>query len=509
MLEIFVLSQVFECTHAFTVPSRYLHHGQHIYKEHLNFPRRKKEIKSFDLLNRVFDGKMHSNAERENEWDIGDDWDRLSSHNVANSNFDTSSIFNVDVASQAAIELEKMMKEEREQEPNGIRCDLADDEATLPTNTHHEHQSVEETDFINNVIDLIQTESLDPKGPALYDTVFHSQNSFNDYTQSLSFTDEMGQEISLLVRCNESPHDLLVEGGRALPVLDDEEKYNISQLLEISQATGTYEPTDFLINSVNSIFQTHARRKINIPNDDGGNNDSNVALDYKGVAAWLSQSLKEKVGQHDKRIPVLMSKYAKYGSGIITREQFQKLYLDAVMIGLDESNKKKEKQNSNFMKMMKLKQATLKEVWRDFESHGIVPPVVAIREELQTKIDAEFGNQSTSKGINALDECEIHEWNSEDNSDDDVTSTSETNEQAGINTKKSSHELVELSSDEKTPKRLRDGEFGKFLTSILLSNVCIFCVSVPALTNSQCSLTRKAVSGAINVQILLHPHSKC
>ena len=392
---------------------------------------------------------LHSKIQNEKDWGIGDDWNDLSSHNTANSDFDSSSIFNVDVASQAANELEEWMKKEQQEGGLGGDGHIGVDLDGSTSSTTMNQQKFIEDDIINNAIDLIQSESLDPNGPALYDTTFHSRNTFDDYTQTLSFADELGKEISLLVRCNESPHDLLVDGGRALPALNDEEKYNISQLLEIGVESKKYEPTEFFLDAVSTMFKTHAKLMEDVE-----------VLDHKGVASWLSQSLDEKVSRHDKRIAIIMSKYATYGSGILTKKQFLRVYLDASMVGLDVSNKKREKHNSNLMRMMKLKQATLKDVWRDFENHGIVPPIVSIREELQSKIDEKYGKLSGGKGVaGTMDECEILEWKSEQELDDAVDRPRD--EQTSGNTRKSSHELVELSSDKRTPRKLRDGEFGK------------------------------------------------
>ena len=70
-----------------------------------------------------------------------------------------------------------------------------------------------------------------------------------------------------------------------------------------------------------------------------------------------------------------------------------------------------------------------------------------------------------------MDECEILEWsssytNTDDNDYKSIHSTprhssSSSMEGATTDTKKSSHEYVELCSDNKTPKRIRDGEFGE------------------------------------------------
>ena len=374
---------------------------------------------------------------KNSDWNVGDDWSKLSSDS---NSIDSSYIFNVDAASKAALELEQWMKENNDSDSFIYDCDDDDPIALTPT---------ENDDFEQSIIDSIQSESLDPNGPALYDTL----NTSNENTKSISVIDEIGREISFLIRCNERPNQLLVDGGRALPDLSDEEKYDISQLVskklkspsiekDTNENSYEYEPEDFLIQSVKKIFGWHATEVK-------GNKGKNIKiLDYKGIASWLSKSLGESVGQHDKRIPLIMSKYATYGSGVLTEEQFLNVYIDAVMTGLNSANRKKEKNASNMMKRMKMKSADVMSVWRDFQNHDILPPIVTIREELQTKIDLEYGSRDHFGRMEEMDECEILEWK---------------HDQHFLRRLKSSHELVELSSDHKTPKRMRDGEFGTFV----------------------------------------------
>ncbi len=394
----------------------------------------------------------------ESSWGVGDDWNELSINNPENSSFDSSSIFNVDAATRAARDLE-LWNNDGAVGTNGEN----EDHDGVIENGGAKLSSEEDEDFLHHAIDTIQSESIDPAGPALYDTL----DSFDEYTQTLSFQDEMGKEIALLVRCNESPEKLLVDEGRALPELDDAEKYNVSQLMikkeqDSSQSSPSFssaspkatsyvfEPTNFFVNSMRKMFLSHAKA-VTL------NNNTTMVLDYTGVASWMSTSLGEKVGPHDKRISVVMSKYATYGSGVLTEEQFVNLYVDAVMLGLDGSNRKKEKKDLQMMKKMKMKQSNLMDVWRDLENHGISPPIIAIREELQAKIDAEYGSNKFGNKMEALDECEILEWKNGAHSTPRGNNSKMNG--AKFDTKKSSHESVELSSDGKTPMRIRDGEF--------------------------------------------------
>ena len=369
-------------------------------------------------------------------WGVADDWNKLTANDMENPTFDSSSIFNVDAASKAALDFEKGNAKQKE-------------------NSDLSPVIKKENDFIHHAIDTIQSESIDPDGPALYDTL----DSFDKYTKTVSFEDDMGKEISLLVRCNESPHELLVDGGRALPDLEDDDKYDIMQLINKKENQNTnshtFVPSDFLVDSIHTMFMHHAKAIKK------GENNAYTALDRAGVASWLSKSLDESVSQHDNRIAIVMSKYGTYGAGILREEQFMKIYVDVVMTGLDNSNKKKEKQTANLLKRMKMRQASIMDVWRDLKAHGILPPIISIREELQAKIDAEFGRNMLDNKMDSMDECEILEWKNDEHSTPRESSNSNMNG-ATYDIKKSSHELVEFSSDGKTPKRLRDGDFGEF-----------------------------------------------
>lgn len=415
---------------------------------------------------------LKSKSSKNSVWGIGDDWQKLSDDD---SYVDSSSIFNVDTASKAANDLEQFMnsigdKDEMQQQDDIFFSEYFHDYHDLNANTadipdiadaaDNAKASLEEEDaFTQSVIDKIQTESLDPDGPALYDlhghNPFKQRSSTQDTSSTLSFSsDDLGQdqEIALLVRCNERPNSLLVDGGRALPTLSDEEKYDVYQLVckilksdslgqdSSDEQSFYFEPTDFFRESVTKIFNVHAK----VIKVEGGRNIK--VLGYAQIASWLSKSLGESVGQHDKRISVVMSKYATYGSGILTEEQFMTLYLDAVMIGLDDANKMKEVKTSNFMNKMKMKVSDVMSVWRDFKNHGILPPIVTVHEELQAKIDAEYGTYDFLN-MDAMDECEILEWKHNESSP---------------RRSKSSHEKVELTRDRQTTKRIRDGEFGKF-----------------------------------------------
>lgn len=407
-----------------------------------------RRVHSFQLLR----SKQHIHSwwkgfqsTKNSNWNIGDNWEQLSKNA---SYVDSSSFFNVDAASKAARDLEEFMKiDDRNEEilDEMFPIGYVDDD-------DNDDQDYTEDAFTQNIIDSIQTESLDPNGPCLYDTQRSMQKVKE--AKSISFEDEIGQEISLLVRCNERPNTLLIDGGRALPALTDDQKYDISQLVKKRQQimmldlgneadnnenSVEFEVTDFFMESVKTIFNWHAKQ---ISVEEG---KSINVLDSKGIASWLSKSLEESVGPHDKRVPLVLSKYGTYGSGILTENQFIRLYYDAVTMGLDKNDRVTEKHAVNLMKKMKMNVSNVDSVWRDFQNHHIDPPIVTVHAELQAKLDDEYGVYANPT-MDTMDECEILEWKSHG--------------QNSLLRPKSSHELVEFTRDRTAPKRIRDGSFG-------------------------------------------------
>jgi len=363
-------------------------------------------------------------------WDSADDWSKLSVDSPDNA-LDTSSIFNLDAAWQAAQEMGS--DQDTFYEPN-------DDDA-----------------FISDAVDTIHSPAINSDTPALYDT----KGTFDQYTKSVNFFDEMGKEISLLVRCNEDPHDLLVSLGKVLPELKDEEKYDAKQLLrEIPSPKGvksagrpTFEPTEFFANAVGRMFDLHASPR------NGGEDPELRVLDSTGVASWMTKSLKDHVGRHEKRVTIVVSKYSSHGTGFLTQPQFMQLYMDAALLSTSEKKNAESRGRRVYAKKPKLEQPTINSVWRDLENHGVRPPIISEREVMQAKLDEKYGvKKDTLTKSDMMDECEILEWADGEHSTPRDSSTSQM-QGATADTKKSSHELVELASDGKTPKRLRDGDF--------------------------------------------------
>jgi ferredoxin len=357
-------------------------------------------------------------------WDSGDDWGILSSSSPDNA-IDGAAIFNVDPVMQAARD---MSYEVDSGQPN------------------------EEDNFISDAVDTIYSRITDANPPTLYDTI----EEFDQFTTRVHFDDDVGRQISLLVRCNENPDELLVSLGRMLPDLKEEDKYDAKQILKDvgSDSSGSrteLEATDFFTSAVNAMFHIHAS-----PSAKGG--DDSMVLAPVGIASWMSKSLGDEVGQHDKRVTIVIAKYSAHGSGVLSQSQFMQLYMDAAVLSssADQSNQRRRVQRTA---TKRLELPTIRSVWRDLENHGFRPPIVEERESLQKKLDEEYGiRKDNSRSIQMMDECEILEWKNDEHSTPRASSTSRM-KGATSTMKKSSHELVELASDGKTPGRLRDGDF--------------------------------------------------
>uniref|UniRef100_A0A7S4N167 Uncharacterized protein n=1 Tax=Odontella aurita TaxID=265563 RepID=A0A7S4N167_9STRA len=370
---------------------------------------------------------------KSNEWSAADDWASLSDDN---NPVDTSTIFNVDLARDAALEMGKSQVDDDARDPEDV--------------------------FVFDAVDSIINPMPDGTDPPLYDTA----SSFENYVETQSFIDDAGKEIGLLVRCNESPEDLLVSEGRALPPLTDEERYDPAQLVNISIEKGqpVIEPTTFLSNAAAVMFQEHA--VLQKGRDDG------PVLDAGAVAKWMSKSLNESVGRHDKRVLSVISRYGLYGSGVLQEPEFESLYMDAVASGLDRQMSavtlkgNGPKRQKAMMKQLRMDQPGIQSVWRDLSNHGISSPVEMKREKEETEIEQKYGKRASTAdaGQTIMDECEILGWDEHDYSSTYFNIEDEGNDLA-TSKKKGSHVNVELSSDSMTPKRIRDGQFGEIPAS--------------------------------------------
>ncbi len=183
----------------------------------------------------------------------------------------------------------------------------------------------EEDVWIEDIIDEIHNEFHTLGDGPLYDTSFDEPTAA-DRSVEEALLDNMDEEISMLVRCNEQPDALLIEEGRALAPLAEEERNSISQLIVWKEDSDKFEVTDFLRHAVSKMFKEHAKPSVR---------DGILSMDRRGVAAWMTKSLQEeekyKVSQNDKRVLRTMSDFSVYGSGRLVEEDFQKLYFQCII----------------------------------------------------------------------------------------------------------------------------------------------------------------------------------
>lgn len=144
----------------------------------------------------------------------------------------------------------------------------------------------------------------------------------------------------------------------------------------------------------------------------------------------------------DNVVRLTLTKYSTYGTGVLTVENFKRIYFDAV------KNKSMRKQPN------------IHNVWRDFDAHQILSPKAVAHKFKQAEIDHELESVkqkeehfAASTGGDVLDECEILEWKHEEHSSKKKLA------EEGFSRDKSSHEKIDLASDDATPLRMRDGDF--------------------------------------------------
>lgn len=357
-------------------------------------------------------------ALQSSEWSVGDDWSSMSYENPDNTIPDSSKIFNQDIVTNVAREIE------------------AAGTATLQT---------EDELWINDAVDEIHN-SFSRLDPPLYDTGSES------YSKTVNDFDDMGNEIAMVVRCNERPEELLVESGRALPPLTNDEKNNPLQLVKMSK--DGFQSTDFLEQAVSKMFHQHATKDL----------DGELVLDREGVANWMTQALRTekhegKVSPHDKRVIHIISKYSAYGTGRLLECDLQELYFSTIVDDSVDSSKSPERQ-------LQHRQPFVGAVFRDIRNHGILPPVEAERKALADEIRAKYGAanavETKASAVDTdmiMDECEILDWDprSEQSQGADP-SGSDRREASGS---KSSHKVLEMAGDNKTPLYVKDGDFSK------------------------------------------------
>lgn len=286
------------------------------------------------------------------------------------------------------------------------------------------------------------------------------------------FVEEMGQEISLLVRCNEDPTHLLMESGRALPPLTQAEKDDVRQLIVLDDNddkdhndSDRRQPTAFLRHAVETMFRQYASSP-----DTHTMGRSQVAQWFTvctgGAAAPSSQKsgggggMAVVVGPHDGRVQEVLAKYGAYGTGMLTLDGMLQLYLDAVMGGSSSQQHIKGTQKMSWKQLYQVRKPDIEQVWRDIRAHGIIGPVELERQQLLEQLERTHAVPTSSKSHHQhqhsetlMDECTIVD-------ESFIGSTTKSPKQRSG--PRSSHELVELADDGTTPLWMKDGDFGTY-----------------------------------------------
>jgi hypothetical protein len=379
----------------------------------------------------------HSDIQSSNSWSVADDWTSLSK---ASTTTDNSVVFDV----------------------------------TYDTTVANDIVSGSDEDiWIQDIVDEIHNSfSTLVDHPPLYDT------SFDEPTMSLedSLQNEMDDEIAMLIRCNEQPQTMLIAEGRALPPLTQAEMNEVSQLVievEEEEVGKSFRPTEFLKDAVSNIFRQHATPSVF---------DGVSSMDRAGIASWMTICLQQdgegKVTPHDQRVLKTMSEFSRYGTGRIVEEDFQDLYLSTLAGDISNLASVSAKRH------LQLRKPFIDAVWRDIRAHGILAPVeeerLALAEKLRndnevsTTIMGGATITTTGGSTDIVDECEILEWNGGSLPGENAA-LSETEKSNKRRSSKglSSHKLLELADDGKTPLRMRDGEFGEW--SFLYCHRCFIC----------------------------------
>ena len=360
---------------------------------------------------------------------------------------DTTALLGADLTGEAARKMEEEAEAAAEDLAAAANADgVSPDEASAATST-----ASPEDYLIAEAIETIQN-SIDPSDPPLYD----SPSSFADYQKSDDAAERAAAEIGMLIRCNDRPTELLVSEGRALPELTEEERYDWQQMVrgvtEEDDVDGSrYKTTDFFDLAVMQMFHEHAT--VVNTNDD---KKEMTVMDADGVASWLTKSLGDEsygtIGRHAKEVGTIIARFGSYGTGFLTEGEFHQLYVDAIVSAVDVEQKRVAKKKAGSGKMTEV---TVASVWRDLRNHGILPPAEVEWQRKKAELDAEYSNASenangatsSSASSTIYDECEILEWGSEGDADSPALAS----------LRRASHESIEMCSDGKTPKRIRDG----------------------------------------------------
>jgi len=470
-------------------------------------------------------------------WGVGDDWSSLSNNPAATSpNTFVSSSPGYDAMEEAARILE---------EQNDIMSEWGaetsdSDDASSPNKSDSSSTYIKDSvdGFVEDAIEIIASnmDYNEPEGVQLYDT---KSSISSPPTKNSSADSKLGQsnefdedEMAFMIRCNQSPEQFLISQGRALPELTEEMKYSPKFLLQQASAVDDSEEkgdlplqpkaTPFLKEAVQKIFDTYAVEVEELHTcryvEEEGKISRRV-LDREALAKWMTTCISSpltdsrksySIGPHDQSISAILGRYSQsHGSGRLTLEEFQALYLEVAwagyirdiiqkteIVGQDCRPANNQPPSPNMGVIMQgrkntekiLKQASLALVWRDLEAHEIFSPAEEERielllemERLQSTIAKETTPNKHSQML--MDECVLFEDYEERLSHQISYSDDNDNDMLGVERswdflkdrkrEKSSHELVEMTMDGTTPKRIRDGQF-----VFIDEESCIGCTQV-------------------------------
>ena len=398
---------------------------------------------------------------KRSDWSVSDDWSKLSRASPHNAEWNSDDVYNQDVTEIAAM---RMQLHQQQNERHTYETETDEDDVWLR----------QQLDSILTQPDDLALDGLDN---------VKNEHSLNNATDKhLDFNeDDMGDELSLLIRCNESPQNLLIQTGRTLPTLSQIQKDALSQLLKrheigdddrvqdstaVTVGATCWKPTKFLRQACQTMLKRHGSQlteetKTN-PMDTDSTSKANTTpsswiLNRQGIAQWLETSLgqpKGTIGVHDLRINQILSYHAKYASGYLTMDDFVRLYVKALV------GKETKVAESSLEQLERFRIKEIRDVWRDIRNHGILSPVETERRKQQAALDRAFAEQSgkeadTTEIVTAgmydssmiLDECEI------------VDDSSLVPSIRGTRKTESSYQKVELAADNKTPIWMKDGEF--------------------------------------------------
>jgi hypothetical protein len=354
-------------------------------------------------------------------WSVTDNWNRLSRSdhiNYDNNDEDGNMMMlnSIDQATLAALRMQNF----------GMSS------SPLPV------LSKEDLWIQNSINKILSTDSLETNA----DSSSVSSDEYIDTFDTERFLDDLGNEIALVVRCNDkalSEHTLQdIRRLSSIPIKDSVEQlvtYEFDSHHDMKSSVGSWKATKFLEQAVHVMFQKHVRymeRK----------------WDAVAVASWMTQSLRgtsdRAIGPHDKRVTQTLAVYGR--DGLLSEEELLSFYVSAS----SGSPVKSSSENQTWTTSTQLERFLAPEIeaiWRDIRNHGIVTPSELEHHIRQASLLESSSTLGYDPGATLLDECEIL--------DDEGSSSFKTSpDRQG----RSSHERVQLYRN--VPIWLRDGDFG-------------------------------------------------